>query len=172
MTTTSMNLLRRLGATACHAGTEATAPHEPWPAPLFRWGQSLALLAARVYVARVFFLSGLTKLRDWDTTLALFQDEYQVPLLPPVLAAYAGTAGELLLPPLLLLGLATRFAAAGLSVVNVMAVLSLAEIAPAALAGHEWWGSLLVVVLLWGAGRISLDQALQPRWQAWLSRSA
>jgi putative oxidoreductase len=45
--------------------------------------QPLALLAARLYVAQVFFLSGLTKLRDWDTTLALFADEYHVPLLPP-----------------------------------------------------------------------------------------
>ncbi len=166
---TLMNLLRRVGASACHAGTDAS---QPWPEPLFRWGQSLALLGARVYVAKVFFFSGMTKLRDWDTTLALFQDEYQVPLLPPALAAYAGTAGELLLPVLLLLGLATRFAAAGLSVVNLMAVLSLAEIAPAALLGHQWWGSLLLVVLLWGAGRISVDQALQARFKTWFSRSA
>lgn len=167
--------LRRLCATAFHAGTDVTpdtSQAQPWPAPLFRWGQALALLAARIYVARVFFLSGLTKLRDWNTTLALFQDEYQVPLLPPDVAAYAGTAGELLLPPLLLLGLAGRFAAAGLSVVNLMAVLSLAEIAPAALTGHLWWGSLLAVVLLWGAGRLSLDQALQARLTAWFSRSA
>ncbi|HLO94334.1 MAG TPA: DoxX family protein [Burkholderiaceae bacterium] len=160
---TLTNLLRRLGASACHPGT---AGEPPWPALLFRWGQSLALLGARVYVAKVFFKSGLTKLRDWDTTLALFQDEYQVPLLPPEVAAYAGTAGEVLLPPLLLLGLATRFAAAGLSVVNVMAVLSLAEIAPTALAGHQWWGSLLLAVLLWGAGRFSVDQALQSRLKA------
>ncbi|WP_269632833.1 DoxX family protein [Pelomonas sp. BJYL3] len=160
---TLKKLPRRLLASACHVGPDA---EQPWPAPLFRWGQSLALLAARVYVARVFFLSGLTKLRDWDTTLALFQDEYRVPLLPPEVAAYAGTAGEVLLPVLLLLGLGTRFAAAGLSVVNVMAVLSLAEIAPAALAGHQWWGSLLLGVLLWGAGRFSVDQALQPRLRA------
>ncbi|MBB2486409.1 DoxX family protein [Mitsuaria sp. WAJ17] len=159
---TLKQFLRRLGASACHVGPDV---EQPWPAPLFRWGQSLALLLARVYVARVFFLSGLTKLRDWDTTLALFQDEYKVPLLPPVLAAYAGTAGEVLLPVLLLVGLATRFAAAGLSVLNVMAVLSLAEIAPAALAGHQWWGSLLLGLLLWGAGRFSADQVLQSRFK-------
>ena len=63
--------------------------------------QSLALLAARLYVAQVFFLSGLTKLRDWSSTLALFHDIYQVPLLPPALAAYLGTGGELVLPVLL-----------------------------------------------------------------------
>ncbi len=125
--------------------------------------QSLALLLARLYVAQVFFLSGLTKLRDWSTTLALFESEYAVPLLPPELAAWMGTGGELLLPILLVLGLAGRFAALGLTVVNVMAVLSLSEIAPAALLGHQLWGVLLVLVLLWGAGRYSVDAWLQRR---------
>ena len=50
----------------------------------------------------VFFRSGMTKLHDWETTLALFQDEYHVPLLNPTVAAYMGTAGELALPVLLL----------------------------------------------------------------------
>ena len=65
----------------------------------------LTALAARVYVAQVFFLAGVTKLRDWSSTLDLFAYEYQVPLLPPVLAAWLGTAGELILPILLVLGL-------------------------------------------------------------------
>lgn len=124
--------------------------------------QPLAQLAARLYVAQAFFLSGLTKLRDWDTTLALFADEYQVPLLPPPVAAVMGTAGELVLPVLLALGLGGRFAAAGLSVVNLVAVVSLAEIAPAALQQHVLWGSLLVGLLLWGPGKASVD--------AWLLR--
>ena len=119
--------------------------------------QPLAQLAARLYVAQAFFASGLTKLRDWDTTLALFADEYHVPLLPPDVAAVMGTSGELVLPVLLALGLAGRFAAAGLSVVNVVAVLSLAEIAPAALQQHYLWGSLLIGLLLWGPGRWSAD---------------
>jgi putative oxidoreductase len=127
--------------------------------------QPLAQIAARLYVAQVFFLSGLTKLRDWDITLALFQDEYHVPLLPPAVAAVAGTTGELVLPVLLALGLAGRFAAAGLSVVNVVAVLSLAEIAPAALQQHVFWGSLLVGLLLWGPGRWSLDHFVLVRQQ-------
>jgi putative oxidoreductase len=126
--------------------------------------QDIALLAARLYVAMVFFSSGLTKLRDWGTTLALFEDEYHVPLLPPAMAAMAGTAGEIVLPVLLALGLATRFAAAGLSVVNVVAVLSLAEIAPAALTQHKLWGCLLLALLLWGGGRWSVDAQLARRW--------
>ena len=125
--------------------------------------QPLAQLAARIYVAHAFFLSGLTKIRDWDTTLALFQDEYHVPLLPSPVAAAMGTAGELLLPVLLALGLAGRFAAAGLSVVNVVAVVSLAEIAAPALQQHVFWGSLLVGLVLWGPGRWSLDRFIAPR---------
>ena len=125
--------------------------------------QPLAQLAARLYVAQAFFLSGLTKIRNWDTTLALFQDEYHVPLLPPELAAVMGTCGEIGLPVLLVLGLAGRFAAAGLSVVNVVAVLSLAEIAPAALQQHQFWGSLLIGLLLWGPGKLSLDALIARR---------
>ena len=125
--------------------------------------QPLALLAARLYVAQVFFNSGLTKLRDWDTTLALFADEYRVPLLPPELAALLGTAGELALPVLLLLGFGGRFAALGLFVVNLVAVVSLSEVAAAALQQHVFWGSLLAALALWGPGRWSLDRWVAPR---------
>jgi putative oxidoreductase len=126
--------------------------------------QPLAALAARVYLAQVFFLSGLTKIRDWETTLLLFTEEYKVPLLSPQLAAISGTAGELVLPVLLLLGLAGRFSALGLSVVNVVAVVSLAEIAPAALQQHITWGVLLAALALYGVGRWSVDCLwIQPR---------
>jgi putative oxidoreductase len=128
--------------------------------------QPLAQLGARVYLAEVFFRSGLTKLRDWDITLALFEDEYHVPLLDPAHAAWLGTGAELVLPVLLVAGLFGRFAAAGLSVLNVVAVISLAEIAPAALQLHQFWGSLLAALLLWGPGRWSLDRLVVPRLRA------
>lgn len=136
-------------------------------ARLTRWLealQPLALLAARCYVAKVFFLSGLTKLRDWDTTLALFMDEYHVPLLPPELAAAMGTGAELALPVLLVLGLGTRFAALGLFCVNIVAAISLSELSDAALQQHVFWGSLLTGLLLWGAGSWSLDHWVLRRW--------
>lgn len=126
--------------------------------------QPLALLAARSYVALVFLRSGLTKLRDWDITLALFTDEYQVPLLPPELAAWLGTGGELILPVLLVLGLGGRLAALGLFVLNAVAVISLMSVPDAALQQHVFWGSLLLGLLLWGPGRWSIDGAwLAPR---------
>lgn len=131
-----------------------------WPLNLLQ--APLALLG-RLYVAQVFFLSGLTKLRDWDITLALFNDEYHVPLLPPELAAYMGTFGEIALPVLLVLGLGGRIAPLGLSVVNLVAVASLAEIAPAALQQHISWGIVLAALAVFGVGRWSLDHLLGRR---------
>ncbi len=120
----------------------------------------LAALLARLYVAQVFFWAGLTKLRDWESTLFLFAEEYKVPLLPPAMAAVMGTGGELVLPVLLVLGLCGRFGALGLSVMNVVAVISLSEIAPAALQQHVLWGALLAVVAIYGPGPWSLDRFL------------
>ena len=128
--------------------------------------QAPASLLARLYVAQVFFASGLTKLRDWGTTVALFTDEYAVPLLSPQAAAVLGTTGELVLPALLVLGLAGRFAALGLSVVNAVAVLSLADIAPAALQQHITWGVLLAALAIYGVGRWAFDTPLR----AWLEQ--
>ena len=125
--------------------------------------QPLAALLARMYLAQVFFLSGLTKLRDWGTTVALFTDEYHVPLLSPQVAAAMGTAGELVLPVLLVLGLGGRFSALGLFVVNAVAVVSLSEIAPAAFQQHVFWGSLLAALAIFGLGPWSFDRWLAPR---------
>ena len=120
----------------------------------------IAALIARCYIAQVFFQAGLTKIDSWDTTLFLFQEEYQVPLLAPELAAYLGTAGELFLPPLLLLGLATRFSALGLFVVNLVAVISLESIAPAALYLHVIWAILLAQLAINSGGLFSLDRMI------------
>jgi len=123
-------------------------------------------LGIRVYMADVFFRSGLVKIGNWDGTLYLFENEYRVPLLPPELAAWLGTFGELFFPPLLVLGLAARFAALSLSVVNVMAVVSFWHVLAqneAARMSHVYWALLLLVTLCHGPGRLSLDHWLQRR---------
>ena len=124
-------------------------------------------LAIRVYLADVFFRSGLVKIRNWDGTLYLFENEYRVPLLPPELAAWTGTFGELFFPPLLALGLAARFAALSLSVVNVMAVVAFWHVLgenQAALMTHFYWGLLLLVTLCHGPGKISFDHWIRRRY--------
>ena len=117
-------------------------------------------LAIRLWVANVFFKSGLTKLANWDGTLALFANEYQVPFLSPTLAAYAGTATELIFPVLLALGLGTRFTAFALFVFNIFAVASYPDVGEVGLKDHQHWGLLLLVPLLHGAGKLSLDHFL------------
>jgi putative oxidoreductase len=107
--------------------------------------------------------SGWLKISGWDTTLLLFENDYHVPLLPPHLAAVMGTAGELCLPVLLALGLAGRFGAAGLSVVNLVAAISFADISDLGLQDHLLWGMLLLVTLFHGPGRLSLDHCLRNR---------
>ncbi len=127
------------------------------------WFQHLGSLAARLYVAKVFFSAGLTKIQDWDTTLFLFEEEYHVPWLSYDVAAYLGTVGELVFPLLLVAGLGSRFAATALSVVNVVAVISLQDIAPAALYLHVIWGLLLAHIAIYGAGKLSVDYWLARR---------
>jgi putative oxidoreductase len=126
------------------------------------------LLATRLWVSWQFLKSGWLKLTTWDSTLELFRSEYDVPLLPPVLAAVSGTFGELFFPLLLVLGLFTRFGAIELFAVNAMAVISYWHVLggegfEAALAQHVLWGYMLAVIALCGAGALSLDDKLARR---------
>lgn len=137
-----------------------------YDAALTAWGGSLISLALRCYVGWQFFKAGMVKVSDWSATLSLFRDEYMVPLLPPELAAYAGATGELVLPVLLFVGLASRPAALALFLVNAMAVISYPQLlsfeCPAAINDHFYWGAMLLVLVAFGPGKVSLD--------AWLAR--
>ena len=130
--------------------------------------QPLLMLAFRLYVARVFFLSGLTKTRDWSNTVALFTDEYHVPLLAPGVAAALGAATELSMPVLLALGLGSRLAAGVLFVFNIVAVLSYYQplVDTGGIKDHVLWGTMLLVLVVCGPGRIVLDAVLERKWRA------
>ena len=125
--------------------------------------QPVFALLLRLYVARVFFNSGLIKLGNWAGTLGLFEHEYHVPLLPPHLAAYLGTAAEISLPVFLVLGLGTRAAAFALFVFNIVAATSYPDLSPAGVKDHILWGALLLVTLFYGPGKIALDEWLRRR---------
>jgi putative oxidoreductase len=123
------------------------------------------LLATRLWVSWQFLKSGWLKLTSWDVTVELFTSEYQVPLLPPALAAVCGTAGEIVFPILLVLGLFTRVGALGLFAVNGLAVISYWHVLggegfEAALAQHVLWGYMLAVVAVCGGGALALDEKL------------
>lgn len=139
--------------------------------------QSLVLLLLRLYVASIFLRAGVQKLSNWDSTLFLFEYEYHVPLLSAKWAAILGTGAELILPVLLVGGLLTRYTALALFVFNAVAVLSYPTLwkgefgavmafdwLPIGLAfptkgfeDHIVWGLILLVIIAFGAGKISLD---------------
>jgi putative oxidoreductase len=133
--------------------------------------QPLVLLGARLAVALPFFRSGLAKAGDFSNTVFLFQEEYRVPLLSPTVAAAAGTAAELVLPVLLAVGVATRFGALALAAVNALAVYAYAHVLlepgfEAALGQHYLWGVLLLCVIAFGPGALSVDAWLRRRGDA------
>ncbi len=119
---------------------------------------ALLLLLARFAVAAIFFLSGRTKVEGWltvsDSTYFLFAEEYRVPLLSPELAAKLATWSEHLFPILLVLGLATRPAAAAL--LGMTAVIQI-FVYPDAWSTHLSWAALLLLLVGRGGGAWSLD---------------
>ncbi|MEZ8826782.1 DoxX family protein [Vibrio amylolyticus] len=123
----------------------------------------LLLLFCRLWVAWVFFNSGLVKIASWDSTLYLFEYEYVVPLLPWELAAYMGTAAELILPVFLALGLFTRPMAAILFVFNITAVVSYPLLWERGFFDHQLWGLMILINVVWGAGPLSVDKWLKQK---------
>ena len=130
-----------------------------WPellSPVFDFG-------LRLFVANIFIKSGLTKIQTWDSTLYLFREEYHVPLLNPEMAAWLATSAELGLSALLVLGLFGRFAAAGLFILNAIAVVSYPEISEEGIRHHIYWGLLLAVLLIMSRGKWSVDAWIEKR---------
>ncbi len=124
----------------------------------------VADLAVRLWVAKAFWQSGLVKVQSWESTVSLFTYEYRVPLLSPEIAAYLGAFTELFFPVLLMVGLAGRFAAGVLFIFNIVAVLSYPALMGAGIEQHQVWGILLLVTLLHGPGRISIDHWIAKKW--------
>lgn len=119
----------------------------------------LIALLARVCVGAVFFRSGLLKVKGWSAgmTLTLFESEYQLPVIPPEVAAYMATAAELSLPILLFAGFLTRFAALGLLIMTLVIQLF---VYPNAFDTHGTWAVAFLLLMKDGAGRFSLDYLL------------
>ena len=127
---------------------------------------SIIDLVIRLWVANVFWKSGLTKIATWDSTLYLFEYEYAVPLIPTELAAILGTGVEITMPVLLAFGLGTRFSALVLFVFNVIAVVSYPTLNDVGIKDHQYWGLLLLVSFFHGPGALSLDHFVSKRlWQ-------
>jgi putative oxidoreductase len=124
---------------------------------------SLHQLLFRLGVASVFLKAGLVKASGWEPTVALFRDEYRVPVLPPELAATLATTFELGCSTLLILGLGTRLAA--LPLLAMIAIIQL-FVYPSAWPEHLVWGSILFFLLTRGPGSVSLDHLIARAWDA------
>ena len=118
---------------------------------------SVNLLLFRLAVAALFLRAGLTKVTSWEPTVALFRDEYRVPLLGPDVAAIVASTFEIGCSLLLIVGLATRLAT--LPLLGMLVVIQ-CFVFPQAWPEHLIWGSILLFLLTRGAGRLSLDHAL------------
>src|SRR5260370_1080727 len=125
---------------------------------LDRFPPSILQLMFRVAIAAVFWSSGLTKIASWDTTIALFRDEYMVPLLPPEIAAAWSAAFELSCSPLIVVGLATRLAT--LPLLGMTFVIQ-TFVYPEYSTQHLMWASVLLFLLTKGPGVFSLDHYVE-----------
>lgn len=125
-------------------------------------------LIARVWVAQIFLKAGILKLESWYSTVALFENVYHVPILSPYVAAVLGTATEIILPILLILGLGGRFWILCLFIYNIIAVISypflLTPDGASGLAQHISWGMLLMLLMFHGPGELSLDHLIEKRY--------
>jgi putative oxidoreductase len=132
---------------------------------LVRWldrvPYSLLAIPLRLAVATVFWNSAMAHLANWQTTLALFQDDYKVPLLPADFAAYMAVAIELSAPVLLVLGLATRPVA--LVLLGMTSVIEI-FVYPQAWPTHIQWAAMMLVLLCRGAGALSVDHLIHRHW--------
>ena len=127
---------------------------------LGRFPRPLLDFLLRFGIALVFWKSGMAKIASWDLTVQLFADEYQVPVLPPDLAAYLAATAELTCPVLLVAGLGARFGAAALlGVTFVIQVF----VYPDNWSEHLLWASILIYVLTQGAGSLSFDHLVARR---------
>src|ERR1700736_4001876 len=122
---------------------------------------ALLAIPLRIALATVFWNSAMVKLANWDAALDLFRNEYNLPLLPPELAAYMAVSIELSTPVLLVLGLATRPAAFVL--LGMTAIIEI-FVYPQAWPTHIQWAAMLLVLLCRGGGTWSVDNLIHRRW--------
>jgi len=141
---------------------------DPWRVYADKFVAPVLYLIIRLYIAQIFFQSGLLKFQNllngnWEATVGQFADLYPVPGLPASVAAVMGTAGEIVLPILLAFGLFGRFAALGLIGMTCVIQFLVPEDYGVANDIHYYWLMLLAVIVVRGAGTLSLDHLIQRR---------
>lgn len=133
---------------------------------LARTPHSIIALIGRLAIGLVFWNSGRTKVQGWnifhvnDSTLFLFKEEYKLPIVPPELAALGAQMAEHVFPVLLILGLATRFSALALLIMTLVIQIF---VYPNAYIVHGTWAAILLMLMKYGPGPLSIDHILYRR---------
>jgi putative oxidoreductase len=123
----------------------------------------LIALSARSFPAALFWQSGQTKVAGFSlkpSAIALFENEYQLPLIYPEIAAYVSAVAEHLFPVLLVIGLASRFSALALLVMTTVIEVF---VYPGAWPTHGVWATCFLIVIARGPGLLSLDHLIARR---------
>lgn len=121
-------------------------------------------LLVRVSLSGIFWRSARTKVEEgsWltisDTTYFLFAEEYSGVPLPTELAAQLATVSEHVFPILLVLGLLTRLSAFALLAMTM--VIQIFVYPEAWWSVHALWSALALVLIVRGAGALSVDALL------------
>lgn len=134
------------------------------------WLQPLVLLGLRLWIGKIFFQSGQTKIANWDQTTMLFENVYRIgeilPFLPVGVAAGLATATELATPVLLALGLLTRLAAVPMLIMTLVIQFGLGSVdANFDLYEHYAWMLILLLLIARGPGILSVDALIAKRWR-------
>jgi len=119
------------------------------------YGSPVVFLAIRVWLGKIFFISGIRKIDNWETTLSLFKDDYKVPLIPYEITAYLATTFELICPVLIIVGLATKLAAIPLFIMSVIIQAFVYDFPQ-----HYFWMLCAALLITNGPGPLSIDYFL------------
>lgn len=139
---------------------------DPLLSRVWRWGDGFGQfgetriwpwidLAIRIYLAQIYWVSGILKVLDWDQALILAADQAPAGWLAPVTAAYIGAIIQLIAPVLLAFGLLTRFAALPMALLAITV-----EFTYLSTPVHHYWALLFGWYVVMGAGPLSIDHLL------------
>jgi putative oxidoreductase len=177
MTTTATSTVRASHGTPSSSGAVVARLAERALGLFDRIPNTLIAFIARFSIAAVFWSSGQTKVQGFaanlvtgefnlgwpslsESALALFQDEYRLPFIPPEFAAPMAAFAEHLFPLLILIGLGTRLSA--LALLGMTLVIQV-FVYPGAYATHGTWAAVLLYLVARGPGMLSVDHWVASR---------
>lgn len=126
---------------------------------------ALIAVLGRIAVGLVFWNMARAKVRGWNvfeasgSSLDQFR-AYRLPYIPAEIGAITMQVAEHVLPAMLIIGLASRFSALGLL---ILTILMQVFFNPGAYLLYGAWAAILLMLMKYGPGKISLDYLIYRR---------